>query len=148
EQVGDSYRIRVIRSPSGETPEQPFNAPFSDILLENLVLALQRSHTRVRRIDRPETERVKKFGGDLYEALFQDDLKVCLSRSLDAAQARGHGLRIRLRLGDCPALLDVPWEFMYDQSRNRFVCLSHLTPVVRYLHLGQASAPLQIRLPL
>lgn len=124
EQTGDAFWMRVIQSPSGETPEL------------------------VRRIDRPETERVKKFGGDLYDALFHDDLKICLRRSLDASAARGHGLRLRLRLGDCPALLDVPWEFLYDRNSNRFVCLSHRTPVVRYLHLEQGPAPLRTTLPL
>lgn len=148
EQDGPSYQARVIRSPTGETPEQPFEAPFEDLELENLVLSLQRTRGRARRIDAPDTERIKKFGGDLYEALFQGELKVCLRRSMDAAESRDHGLRLRLRLGDCPALLDVPWELLYDRSRNLFVCLSPLTPVVRYLPLDQQYKPLRIALPL
>ena len=74
---------------------------------------------------------------ELYEALFRDDLRTCLRRSLTPPKSRGHGLRLRPRLGDCPPLLDVPWEFLYDRSHNLFVCLSHLTPVVRYLQLDQ-----------
>jgi hypothetical protein len=148
EQADDSCRVNVVRSPSGETPEQLFHAPFEDVLLENLVRQLQQSHGGRRRIDRPVTERVQKFGADLYEALFHDDLGKCLRHSLDVTEAREHGLRIQLRLSDCPALMDVPWEFMYDRSSNRFVCLSHLTPVVRYLHLEHEPAPVQLRLPL
>jgi hypothetical protein len=108
ERANDSYRIRVIQSPSGETPEQSFSAPFPDVSLEDVVLSLQRPHGRTEYIGGPETERVKTFGGDLYEALFRDDLGLCLSHSLDATQERGHGLRIRLRLSDCPALMNVP----------------------------------------
>jgi hypothetical protein len=84
ERAGDSYQASVIRSPSGEAPEQVFDVPFSDDALENLVLRMQRSRGKVRGIDTLEPDRVKEFGGDLYEALFRDELRTCFRRSLDA----------------------------------------------------------------
>jgi hypothetical protein len=45
------------------------------------------------------------------------------------------GLRIRLRFSDCPELAELPWEYLYDRERNRFLCLSDRTPLVRYLEV-------------
>jgi len=42
----------------------------------------------------------------------------------------------------------LPWEFLYDQARNRFVCLSDRTPLVRFLEVPDPPRPLPISPPL
>ena len=147
EQVGGSYQVRVSQSPSGDTPRQSFRPPFSDVQLENLALTLQRHRGSGRRLAGPEIDLVKGAGGDLYEALFHDDLGACLHRSLAVAETRGHGLRIRLALSGGPALA-LPWELMFDRGLGQFVALSRGTSVVRYLPGAPIPAPFEAGLPL
>lgn len=147
QQVGSSYQVSVSKSPSGDTPRQSFRSPFTDVHLENLALSLQRRRGHELPAAVPEIELVKGAGGDLYEALFHDDLRACLNRSLAVVEARGHGLRIRLTLSGAPALV-LPWEVMFDRSLGQFVGLSRATSVVRYLPGAPIPAQLEVGLPL
>ena len=78
---------------------------------------------------------LKDFGGKLYGAVFQEELRDALQRSLSLTRARGVGMRLRLRLADTPELAELPWEFLYDPRRDRFLAQSRRTPLVRYLDL-------------
>jgi CHAT domain-containing protein len=146
---GDGYRVRVTHAPGGaDVPEQTFDVPFDDRDLENFVLRLGRSRGNVRRIDSPEVQGTKDIGGSLFRALFSRNLATCLAKSLDRCQQAGQGLRLRLNLTEAPALLNLPWEFLYDQSTNRFLSLSDETPIVRYLAVDHPANPLRTPLPL
>ena len=79
----------------------------------------------------------------LYEAIFRDEILACLRRSLDEAHRQEKGLRIRLRLADAPELTNLPWEYLYDRSRDTFFALSSETPLVRYLDLPEPPRDLQ-----
>ncbi len=96
---------------------------------------------------RPEAA-AKRHGGLLFDAIFQGDLLNCFRRSLEQADRDGTGLRIRLRLSDVPELSDLPWEYLYDTSCDRFFALSVKTPVVRYLELPERLQTLAARPPL
>jgi hypothetical protein len=143
-----TYRARVVNAPAGQTPPVAFTMPFTPLELENFVLRIGRPRRVVRRVDAPETAAIKDFGGRLYRALFHDQLEVNLLRSLSEAAARGAGLRIRLRLSDTPELAELPWEFLYDATRNRFLCLSDRTPLVRFLEVPDPPRPLTVSPPL
>ena len=143
-----AYRVRVVDAPAGPTPSSSFTLPFSQLELENFVLRIGRPRRVVRRVDEPETAAIKTFGSQLYRALFHDDLEVNLLRSQSQATAMGMGLRLRLRLSDTPELAELPWEFLYDRSRNRFVCLSDRTPLVRFLEVPDPPRPLPVSPPL
>jgi len=66
-------------------------------------------------------EVVRTLGGRLCEAVFRGDVRDCWRASLDEAEALGAtGLRLRLRIADAPELNHVPWEYLYNASRNRF----------------------------
>ena len=91
---------------------------------------------------------MREFGSKLYEAVFNDDMRACLRRSLDQAGQEGKGLRIRLRLTDAPELNDLPWEYLYNPTLNRFLSLSVETPLVRYLDLPERIRPLAVQPPL
>jgi hypothetical protein len=144
----DTYRARVVNAPAGQTPPVAFPMPFTPLELENFLLRIGRPRRVVRRIDAPETAAIKTFGGQLYRALFHDDLEVNFLRSLSEATAQRAGLRIRLRLSDTPELAELPWEFLYDQTRNRFLCLSDRTPLIRFLEVPDPPRPLAVSPPL
>jgi hypothetical protein len=95
---------------------------------------------------RPETAPLKDFGGRLYGAVFQEELRETLLRS--QIKTDGQGMGLRLRLTDTPELAGLPWEFLYDPRRNRFLALSLRTPLVRYLDLPDPPHPLQVEGPL
>ena len=142
-----SYRARVLRSPAGECAPVQFTLPFSGLELENLVLKVSRGR-RTRGPGRPESAPLKDFGGRLYGAVFQDELRDALQRSLSLTRAQQAGMRLRLRLADTPELAELPWEFLYDPRRNRFLAQSRRTPLVRYLDLPDPPHPLSVEGPL
>jgi WD40 repeat protein len=148
ERAGRTYRARVLNAPAGQTPAVGFTVPVSPLELENFLLKIGRPRRVVRRVDAPETAAAKAFGGKLYRALFQAELEVNLLRSQDLAAHDGAGLRIRLRLSDVPELADLPWEFLYDSARNRFLCLSERMPLVRYLEVRDPPRPVHVSPPL
>ena len=142
-----SYRARVLRSPAGESAPVQFTLPFSELELENFVLKVSRGR-RTRGPGRPESAPLKDFGGKLYGAVFQDELRDVLQRSLSLTRAQQAGMRLRLRLADTPELAELPWEFLYDPRHNRFLAQSRRTPLVRYLDLPDPPHPLSVEGPL
>ena len=148
ERVGDQdYRARVLESPGGQAAKE-FKLPFSDLELENFVLKVGRAHRGTRRLESPEMELAKTFGGNLFRAVFSNEVYSCLRSSLEKAEEQGRGLRVRLRLNDAPELVDLPWEYLYNPGLNRFLSLSINTPLVRYLELPERISPLAVELPL
>ncbi len=148
---GSSYRVRVLDSPGGQA-SSTVDLPFSPMELENFILRIGISlggmRRQVRRLETTEMSEVKAFGSRLFGTLFDERIQPALVRSLDQARRRGMGLRIRLRLSDVPELTNVPWEYLYNVSANRFLSLSVDTPVVRYLDLPEPVRPLQVRPPI
>lgn len=142
------YRARVLRSPAGESIPIQFTVPFSSVELENFVLRMGRNRGSTRGAGRPEGAPLKEFGGKLYDAIFQNEVRDILARSLSQTRSDGIGLRLRLRLADAPELADLPWEFLYDSRHNRFLAQSRRTPLVRYLDLPDPPHPLQVDGPL
>jgi len=146
ERAADGYVARVLACPAGQASAD-FYPPFSDLELENFVLRMGRPRRAVRRRESPEMEMVKQFGGRLFDAVFRGDVRACLRSSLDGVQREGKGLRIRLHLA-APELADLPWEYLYNSTLNRFLSLSIGTPVVRYLELPLRIEPLAVSPPL
>src|SRR5678816_4036238 len=147
EPLGDGFSARVFNSPGGQASAD-FAAPFSDLEIENFLLRVGRTRHAVRRIESPEMASAKLFGGRLFDKVFAGDVRGCLRSSLDEANRQGVGLRVRLHLGKAPTLADLPWEFLYNASMNRFLGLSVETPVVRYLELPERIRPVAVKPPL
>ncbi len=147
ERAEKGYRAEVTSSPVGQA-SATFTLPFSDLELENFLLRMGGARTGTRRVETPEMEAAKTFGGRLFDAVFTDDIRSALSRSQDEAERQGMGLRVRLHLADAPDLSDLPWEYLYNPSLNYFLALSVKTPLVRYLDLPQRVRPLAVKLPL
>lgn len=90
----------------------------------------------------------KAFGQKLFDALFQDDVRVLWKTALTFADAQNKGVRLHLRLSDTPELADLPWELLYDARANTFLNLSYKTPLVRFLEMADPPRRLQIEPPL
>ena len=135
----------MATGPSGEALGR-FKLPFSDIELENFVLKVGRTRRGKRRVESPEMELAKDFGGRLFSSLFDGDVKELFRSSFADARTENRGLRITLSLTGAPELSQVPWEYLYDHPS--FMSISTWTPIVRYLDLPKAKRPLQIALPL
>ncbi len=144
----DGYRARVLRSPAGESEAVEFVLPFSPLEVKYFLLQIGQSRSGKRGGGRPESEPLKEFGGKLYGAVFHDDLRQILQRSLSSTYEQNVGLRLRLRLSDTPELAELPWEFLYDTSHKRFLARSRFSPLVRYLDLPDPPHSLSVDGPL
>ncbi len=147
ERAGTGYRARVLRCPAIPAACD-FTLPFSDLELENFLLKIGYTRGKVRRLESRNTELAKDFGRRLFEAAFGDEVRSSLRQSLDIAGQQDAGLRLRLHLTGAPELADLPWEFLYDPSLNRFFVLSGKTPLVRFLDLPERIRPLAVQPPL
>ena len=144
---GDKLRAQVLNSPAGQASAE-FCLPFSDDKLENFLLRLgPDARGRRRRVESQEMNTAKTFGAALFDAVFSGDVKACFRSSIDEARRQNAGLRIRLRLGD-PSVVDLPWEFLYNRSVNRFIALSVHTPLVRYMDLPERIQPIAVKPPI
>lgn len=139
-----TYRARVLNSPAGQATVD-FTLPFNTHELENYILKMGRPRRNVRSLTQ-EGEAARELGARLYNAVFQGDVRDALRGSL--MKAGEEGLRLRLRLGDAPALLDLPWEYLYDPTLRRFFCHSVATPLVRYPEQPRSVTPLNVTMPL
>lgn len=91
---------------------------------------------------------IQAAGDQLFRMLFVGGVLTQLRRSIDSAEHQGKGLRVRLKLTDVPELAQLPWEFMYDTERARFLVLSTRTPLVRYHELAQGVGTFAVKPPL
>jgi len=135
----DGYSARLVDSPKGSLPAQPFVLPFSFDEIEGFVGQLLVASNRSSGLFRAT---VKQFGGMLFDALFATDVQVLLGRCRDEAERSGLPLAIRLRLHETPELAGLPWELLYDAGRDTFLAQDSRTPLVHSLELARSSAPL------
>ena len=122
-----------------------FELPFGEHELENFILKV--SHPRGRR--RTASSAIfeaRTFGGRLFKALFKEDILRLYRDALSDARSEGRGLRVTLCLSESPELIDVPWEYLFDEPD--FLAVSAFTPVVRYLDLPRGQRPLIVEPPL
>jgi hypothetical protein len=122
-----------------------FELPFAGLDIENFVLRMSRGRG-TRRMETSESERAKKFGRELFAALFQGEVRDVYRSCLADARRQNRGLRVTLALTKVPELMDVPWEYLYDEPD--FLAVSVWTPVVRYLDVARPKAPLPVSPPL
>ncbi len=143
---GDAYRVRAD-STEGQA-SATFVLPFSDIELQNFILTTRPGMRGVRRIDAPDVAAAKRFGGNLFQAVFNGDVQGCWRSSLSASAQRETRLRMRLRFTDTPELADLPWEYLFSTSLNRFLALDDELAIVRYLDMPERTRPVAVTLPL
>lgn len=140
----DEYRVHAATA-IGETTGT-FTVPVSHLELENLVLRMSRPRTGVRGPGSVELQTVRRFGSDLFSALFTGPVRDLYRDGLANARLSHKGLRITLGLTETPELMDLPWEYLYEKPD--FISISTWTPVVRYLELPRSRPPIEVTPPL
>lgn len=140
------YTARVLDSPTGPTKRIPFVPPGTPEGLKLLVLTLRAVHG-VRALEAEAVPDAKKYGTTLFDAIFHDEALSALRGSLHVAAVNRHGLRLRLRFNDTPALVNIPWELMYDKEAHRFPCQLGKYPVVRFVEIAEPLSPLAVTGP-
>jgi CHAT domain len=146
ERVGKRCRARVLGSPAGTTTPIEFPLPIRNETLKIFILTVGQRRQGVRRIDSPIEDDVKDLGARLYRSVFREQIRDCLRSSQTEARRQGAGLRLRLHLDGGTA--NLPWEFLFDEAKDNFLCLSRLTPIVRYLEIDDVPMALQLDPPL
>jgi hypothetical protein len=73
EREDGGYRVHAS-SPCGDATAR-FTPPFEDVELENFVLRVGRSARGMRRIESSDRQRLVEFGGRLFNALFESQVK-------------------------------------------------------------------------
>jgi len=149
---GDNYIARVINSPAGEA-RHSFALPFSFDDIQGYLEHFNQTRTiLLKKNNRQEKKNLvtdRYFVGKmLYECIFTGDIEDVLQRCLAKVTPKNEGLRLNLRLTEVPELINLPWEYLYDESKDYFFALSINTPIVRYLALEESIKPAVHQLPL
>ena len=141
------FVAKVLHAPGGEA-EVTFDLPFTGTELELFLLKIGQPRRGVRRADTPQLDLTKRFGNQLFNAVFKDQVLSSFRSSTDEAARQNRGLRVRLRMNEAPELAALPWEYLHNPSFNEFLTLGQDTPVVRYLELERRIPSLRVRAPL
>lgn len=142
--IAGTYAVVAWGAAGDESGE--FVVPFEDLEVDNFVLRVGRTRRNTRRLQSPEMAHAKEFGGRLFDALFQDRVRDIYRRSREMATDAGKGIRLSLKLSGAPELLNLPWEYLFDEPD--FLSISTQTPIVRYLDLPARRRPLAVEPPL
>lgn len=86
-----------------------------------------------------EAQSPENVGERLFNAVFQGAILSRLDHSLGMIAGKEQGLRIKIHINpedqDLVQLVGLPWELFYRRETRRYLNLSKLTPVVRYLEV-------------
>ncbi|MCB9151011.1 MAG: SUMF1/EgtB/PvdO family nonheme iron enzyme [Caldilineaceae bacterium] len=147
---GRTYPLAVLHSPAGHARAH-FDFGLSQLEVENRLLTLQnallRSGGERRTVLSREERTVRDFGQNLFNTLFQNEIRSLFHESKRMAASQGKFLRVKLRILDAQ-MAALPWEYLFDARQNEYLCLTHNTPLIRYLEVAQPHQPLRIEPPL
>jgi hypothetical protein len=96
----------------------------------------------------PASAQADRMGAGLFDALFSGQVLEGLRETTTLSQRDRKLVRIRLRLDAVPELASLPWELLRDNQRDRYLCLSSRTQVVRHLGIPEPVRDLALSGPL
>ena len=143
------YFAKVINSPSGPSERVSLRTPYPNIPLTELVLLLENAVLRSQGSHRGPMSKeegiLREFGDEMFKIVFREPHQIAMqfatSLNLVAAK-RGQGvdgLRVKLRV-EPPELAQLPWEYVYDELTDNYLCLKHRSPFVRFLEVAEPTA--------
>jgi uncharacterized protein YegL len=139
------YQV-TARSSAGETPMTATRFPFSQEELDRRIrfaeLAVTRTAAEFRRVPARDEEPARQLGADLFNFLFPSEVREHLTTMRAQAARIGLPLQVQLRIRS-PELAALPWEFLYDPSRDDYLALS--LPLTRHLEVPEPVRPLTVR---
>ncbi|MBI4870769.1 MAG: CHAT domain-containing protein, partial [Candidatus Riflebacteria bacterium] len=89
---------------------------------------------------------LRDFGGRLFDAVFAEQVGLCLQSAV--MTSRSMGQKLRLRLCVAPGLAELPWELLYRRTDGSFLALSTDNPLVRSLNTRQPVQAVAVEPPL
>lgn len=143
---GGKYLARVLHSPGGEGSAE-FRLPFTDDEIEKLLVKMGFKSEPEQVPDKTKRAAAKEFGGKLFDTVFVGQIARLWYTSLPNRE-EPNGLRLRLLLNQVPELAELPWEFLFDSSKDEFLNQSEQTPLVRFLTLAAPRSALKVQAPL
>ena len=141
--------ISTVEPPSGEGHNvvlehdgERANGFFS---LAAIAAEIAKLKTELRKRE-PDAAVLRAAGSALFGALFDGDLFQSYIRAVTRAEDRGEILRIRINTV-LPALMGLPWEYLYDSASGHWLALRSEIALVRTMPLTQHT-PAAIEGPL
>lgn len=144
--AGDNCYRTVATAADDSTASAAFEVPFTELELDNFVLRVGRQRLPLRNYRSTPMKEARQFGERLFDALMVEEVRDVFRSARGVAENSRKGLRLTLCLSDAPALMDLPWEFLYEKPR--FLSQSIYSPVARSLDLRDVPMPYPVSLPL
>jgi hypothetical protein len=147
---GREYPVTVLESPAGQaqgTLHFPFSQQLLERHLEELQVALLGSAGSRREEPSKQEPATQNFGRRLFDALYAGEVGILYDSSRHQAAVQGKVLRLKLRI-EPPELAILPWELLYDSHLGEYLCLSHATPLARYVEHPEPTQPPAVTPPL
>lgn len=91
--------------------------------------------------------RAQDIGDRLFRFVFAQPVRQLFYDSINLAYQRQLRMQLRLIFSGVPELANLPWEYLYDASRQEFLSLSLQTPMFRHRDLLHQIRPVGITLP-
>jgi hypothetical protein len=139
----DEYIVDLVDSPLQlqEAISETLEVPFTETeLVERLTeLCILKSPQPILPFPRAQREQeLRVFGAALYRALFAGQIGAAYRECLGLLRRQDAILLIRLQI-EPSELREIPWEYAYGDhlDGSRFLALSPLTPLIRYVDLGK-----------
>jgi len=146
--AGQSYDV-TWRAPDGSETSGLTRIPVSADELRALAAripeAVLASSAQVRRSVAPEERPIQDLGRLLFDALLPGNGRALLAAARHRAAHEERRLRVILRVRP-PELARLPWEFLFDESHNDYVCPT--TTLIRNPQVAAPLRPLSVRPPL
>ncbi|MFN8494159.1 MAG: hypothetical protein U0350_41555 [Caldilineaceae bacterium] len=127
------FVARVTASPVGESRACPFKLPLEQSAIDEALANLSYTANNLlqRSAPRSSYDPLRSMGQALFTALIQENELGQFYRQAQALVERNNqGLRLQFITQNLQAAA-IPWEFLFDPSRQGFVALSWRTPLIR-----------------
>jgi hypothetical protein len=147
EHTEDGYRAIVRSSPVG-TATVAFETPFHRRDQHTIVQRLLNDPGEDEALRNAQFALAREVGGKLFNTLFTGAVLELWQESWQKAYASRASLRVQLSIGDVPALRALPWEYLYDDTRDEFLALSVHTPLFRRQPASHRIRPFVVEPPL
>lgn len=145
---GQSYEV-TWRAPDGSETSALTRFTVSADELRALTArvpeAVLASSAQVRRSVAPEERPIQELGRLLFDALLPGNGRALLAAARHRAVQEERRLRVVLRVRP-PELARLPWEFLFDEGQNDYVCPT--TTLIRHPQVAVPQRPLKVRPPL
>jgi hypothetical protein len=147
ERTEEGYRASVQQSPAGDAWVD-FRLPFAPREQHAFVQELLADPGKDEGMRADQFLLARRVGGRLFEAVFHGPLLELWQESWRRTYAERATLHLRLRLGDEDSLRALPWEYLYDATRDEFLTLSVHTPLSRFHERAHQVDAFPVELPL